>query len=148
MDLQLIERLMQMLDRSNLNELEVTEGNLHIRLAKMPTEPGLEPTRPASADRASSGASGEAEQAMQTDEELHVIAAGLPGTFYRAPSPDADPFVKEGDRIADGQQIAIVEAMKMMNPVESDVNGVIVDILLADAAPVTAGTPLFHVRKG
>lgn len=142
MDLAIIERLMQLLQNSDVNELEVTEGNLSIRMSKsvtgaapMPAPIGMEPGK------------GPDATVREVPEGEHRIVAGLPGTFYRAPSPGADPFVSVGDRVADGQQVAIVEAMKMMNPVEADCDGEIVEILVEDAAPVVAGTPLFGVRR-
>jgi acetyl-CoA carboxylase biotin carboxyl carrier protein len=141
MDLNLIERLMQLLENSSVNELEVTEGNLHIRMAKTVTV-----AAPASPPLAATAIE-EAPANVSLDDGLHVIVAGLPGTFYRAPAPGTPPFVQPGDRIHDGQQIGIVEAMKMMNPVEADCDGTIAEILLEDAAPVMAGARLFRIRK-
>ena len=141
MDLAIIERLMQLLQNSEVNELEVSEGNLHIRMSKSvggatvatPSAQAVNSEEPVPEPSAESG--------------KHVIAAGLPGTFYRSPSPDAEPFVSVGDPISEGQQVAIVEAMKMMNPVEADCDGEIIEVLAEDGAPVMAGTPLFAVRR-
>lgn len=142
MDIDLVERLIRLLENSTVNELEVTEGNLHIRLAK---SVAVAPASAALAREEAPEATTEPEAAKNGG--LHAIVAGLPGTFYRAPAPGAAPFAQVGDRIIDGQQIAIVEAMKMMNPVEADVEGVIEEIRLEDGEPVTAGTVLFYVRK-
>ncbi|MDR6755006.1 acetyl-CoA carboxylase biotin carboxyl carrier protein [Mycoplana sp. BE70] len=146
MDLEVIERLMQMLSNSDVEELDVTEGNLRIRLAK-----GAAAHRNASA-AASKGHRQQSptlpdDPSVAVDSNVHTIVAGLPGTFYRAPAPGASPFVNAKDEIRDGQQIAIVEAMKMMNPVEADCDGTVLEILLEDAAAVQAGTPLFRIRK-
>lgn len=141
MDINLIERLMQLLEKSSVNELEVTEGNLHIRLAKVPA--AARSAAPASTPLPEEDPA----PAEPAGDGLHTIVSGLPGTFYRAPAPGEPPFVEEGGRVADGQQIGIVEAMKMMNPVEADCDGEIVAVLVGDATPVAAGTPLFSIRK-
>jgi acetyl-CoA carboxylase biotin carboxyl carrier protein len=76
---------------------------------------------------------------------LHFVCAPMVGTFYRSPEPGADPFVREGDSVAVGQQVAILEAMKMMMPVEADAAGQVVRILPADAAGVEYGEPLIAI---
>lgn len=144
MDLEVIERLMQMLSSSDVEELDVTEGNLRIRLAKHAR--GSD-TPTASRQNAHSAIPTPISTEVAIDSDLHTIVAGLPGTFYRAPAPGAAPFIDVGDDVSDGQQLAIVEAMKMMNPVEADCAGIIAEILLDDAAAVQAGTPLFRIRK-
>ncbi|MCP4658943.1 MAG: acetyl-CoA carboxylase biotin carboxyl carrier protein [bacterium] len=76
----------------------------------------------------------------------HVLTSPIVGTFYRAPSPDAPPFVDVGDRIKQGQVVCIVEAMKLMNEIEADVNGVVVSVLPKNAQPVEFGEPLLAVN--
>ncbi|MBD9374030.1 acetyl-CoA carboxylase biotin carboxyl carrier protein [Rhizobium sp. ARZ01] len=144
MDLEVIERLMQMLSSSDVEELDVTEGNLRIRLAKHAR--GSD-TPIASRQNAHSAIPAPISAEAVVGSDLHTIVAGLPGTFYRAPAPGAAPFVDVGDGISDGQQLAIVEAMKMMNPVEADCDGTVLEILLDDAAAVQPGTPLFRIGK-
>jgi acetyl-CoA carboxylase biotin carboxyl carrier protein len=97
-----------------------------------------EPTahRESAAPRAEDGAA---------DEDKHTLRADTLGTFYRSPEPGARPFVVEGDHITAGQQIALIEAMKLMIPVEADRGGRIVEILKPDAAPVEYGEPLFVI---
>ena len=141
MDLAIIERLMQLLQNSEVNELEVSEGNLHIRMSKSVGGATVAPSSAQAVDTA------EPVREPAAEAGKHVLAAGLPGTFYRSPSPDAEPFVSIGDPVSDGQQVGIVEAMKMMNPVEADCDGEILEILAADGAPVMAGTPLVAVRR-
>jgi acetyl-CoA carboxylase biotin carboxyl carrier protein len=80
------------------------------------------------------------------DSGLHHVCSPIIGTFYRAPEPGAEPFVREGDVVDKGQQVAIVEAMKMMVPVEADRAGEVVEILVADGVPVEYGERLFAVR--
>lgn len=91
--------------------------------------------------QASEAASGNEED----DENVFVIKSPLVGTFYAAPAQDSDPFVKIGDRVKKGQVLAIVEAMKMMNDIESDCDGIISDILVANGEAVEFGQPLFKI---
>jgi len=77
---------------------------------------------------------------------LHVVTSPIVGTFYGSPSPEADPFVRVGDRVRKGQVLCIVEAMKLMNEIESDVDGVVVEVHPKNAQPVEFGEPLFGVR--
>lgn len=147
MDLEVIERLMQMLSNSDVAELEVTEGNLRIRLAKGAAVRGKAAVAPPAGHGPSIAAVERAKDQNAGIDNVHTIVAGLPGTFYRAAAPGTAPFINAGDDIRDGQQLAIVEAMKMMNPVEADCDGTVLEILLDDAAAVQAGTPLFRIRK-
>ena len=77
---------------------------------------------------------------------LHYLTAPLIGTFYSSPAPDASPFVNVGDKVTKGQVICIIEAMKLMNEIESDVNGVIEEILLENASPVEYGTKVISIK--
>ncbi|KQY13375.1 acetyl-CoA carboxylase biotin carboxyl carrier protein [Rhizobium sp. Root482] len=147
MDLNLIERLMRLLESSSVNELELTENGTRIRLAKTVTQAPTPGTVHAASSFSSSGEAGAASAAAATTAATHIIVAGLPGTFYRSPMPGEPPFVEVGDLVEDGQKLAIVEAMKMMNPVEADCAGRITAIHLPDAAPVAAGMALFTIEK-
>ena len=84
---------------------------------------------------------------VDADEDMHAINSPIVGTFYRAPNPDADPYVKVGDFVEQGQTLCIVEAMKLMNEIESDVTGTIVKVLPENAQPVEYGEQLFVVRS-
>lgn len=147
MDLATIAKLMEMLQDSSLNELEVSESGMRIRLSKTPSRAGgsivpasvrsESPESMAAAEIASLLALPEIENNAEK-----VVVAGLPGTFYRAPAPGADPYAREGDIIEEGQTLALIEAMKMLNPVEAPLAGRIGHILVEDGQPVTAGTPL------
>lgn len=88
----------------------------------------------------------EPEAAPADDENVHAISSPIVGTFYRAPNPDADPYVKVGDFVEPGQTLCIVEAMKLMNEIESDVSGTVVRVLPENAQPVEYGENLFLVR--
>ncbi len=142
MDLALIERLILLLETSSVNELEYSENGARIRLAKSPRQ-AVARVEPAQVEAETP------EQAFSVAETHgdHAIVAGLVGTFYRAPAPGAEPFVATGDRIEEGQILGIIEAMKMMNPVEADRGGIVAGILVDDAAPVAAGTVLFRLEE-
>lgn len=80
------------------------------------------------------------------DPNLHYVTAPLVGTFYMSPAPDAPPYIQVGDRVKKGQILCIVEAMKLMNEIESDVNGTIVEIICDNATPVEYGTKIFGIK--
>lgn len=83
---------------------------------------------------------------VEIDPSLHLIASPMVGTYYRAPSPQSEPFVKAGDRVHKGQVLCIIEAMKLMNEIESDVDGVVVEIFPQNAQPVEFGERLFGIK--
>ena len=84
--------------------------------------------------------------AIPEDDDLHPVSSPIVGTFYRAPNPDADPYVKVGDFVEQGQTLCIVEAMKLMNEIEADISGTVVKVLPENAQPVEYGESLFMVR--
>ena len=136
MDLDLIEKLMRMLEQSSLQELDVNDGGTRIRLAKKRTlgldfEVSREPEIASPPSPAIQGP--------------HRILSGMTGTFYRASAPGVAPYVSEGSKVEDGQRLGLVEAMKTFNPVECDVAGTILRILVEDGQSVSPGTPLFEV---
>lgn len=148
MDLATIAKLMEMLQDSSLNELEISENGMRIRLSKTAGRAGGGSVIPANVRSETPEAMAAAEIASLLalpeveDSVEKVVVAGLPGTFYRAPAPGAEPYAKEGDIIKEGQTLALIEAMKMLNPVEAPLAGRIGHILVEDGQPVTAGTPL------
>ena len=89
-----------------------------------------------------SAAPGSEDAAVEQAEEQHLVVSPMVGTFYHAPEPGADPFVKVGDLIQPGQVVGIVEAMKLMNPISADIEGAVAAVLVADAEPVEFGQPL------
>lgn len=149
MDIARIESLIRLLENSSVNELELMENGTRMRIAKSATRTQPSPaesqvirTFPTS-EKTAQGAPAES----RVESRDHIVIAGLSGTFYRAPMPGETPFVEVGDMIEDGRKLGIVEAMKMMNPVEADCAGRITAIHLADGAPVTAGMPLFSIDR-
>jgi acetyl-CoA carboxylase biotin carboxyl carrier protein len=77
---------------------------------------------------------------------VHLVKSPIVGTFYRSSAPDAKPFVAPGDRVAKGQVLCIVEAMKLMNEIESDCDGEVLEVMVANGQPVEFGEPLFRIR--
>jgi len=87
-------------------------------------------------------------EAVDAEAGTHRVVCPIVGTFYRAPNPDADPYVKVGEYVEKGQVLCIVEAMKLMNEIESDVSGTVVRVIPQNAQPVEFGAPLFIIRPG
>ncbi|HEX6981808.1 MAG TPA: acetyl-CoA carboxylase biotin carboxyl carrier protein [Balneolaceae bacterium] len=161
MDLKVIKNLLDLIAESEVNEVSIEEGDFKIKVKKkpdveqapMPQMPiqyqmpaGPQPQKqPAPQPQAAGSASdsGTAEAKEQPSGE--VIKSPIVGTFYRAPSPDDDPFVKVGDQVEKGQTLCIVEAMKIMNEIESEYSGEIKKILVEDAEAIEFDQPLFII---
>jgi len=137
-----IRELVDLALAKGLTELEVSWGDTRIRIRRE-----LAPA-PGQADLASASTRGPAatEAMGHARTQLVTIEAPMVGTFYRAPSPEAAPYVREGDLIKVGQILCIIEAMKLMNEIESKVAGRIVKILVENAQPVEYGQPLFLIE--
>jgi acetyl-CoA carboxylase biotin carboxyl carrier protein len=154
MDLDLIKKLVKVVDTSGVTELEIQEGDLKIKIAKNP-QPGIvynQPVIPAQhivpeAPRTKT----EIETATKTDQthssNLYEVRSPIVGTFYRAPAPDAEPYVQVGDMVDKGTVLCIIEAMKLMNEIESEVDGKIVKILVENGKPVEYNQALFLVER-
>lgn len=143
-----IQELIDLLKRNNLTELEVEREGFRVRLRH---ETGARPAvaATAAADIVPAGPHALAESAIiplpaETAGKV-TITSPIVGTFYRSASPDADPYVEEGDLVKKGQVLCIVEAMKLMNEIESEVDGRIVKILAESTKPVEYGQPLFLI---
>lgn len=128
----------------DLAELEVESGGLRVRVVRRHAPTAVTPS-PAAAPLALPQTEG-AERAADTALGTVTIEAPMVGTFYRATSPETAPFVSEGDTIKEGQTLCIIEAMKLMNEIESKLSGRIVKILVENAQPVEFGQPLFLVE--
>jgi len=135
-----VEDLVELATRHRLAELEVESGGTRIRVVRAQAPSVSWVDGPAAPGR---GASPHAEE---SDTNLVPIEAPMVGTFYRAPAPDARPFVKEGDIIKEGQVLCIIEAMKLMNEIEAKVAGRIAKILVENGQPVEYDQPLFLVE--
>lgn len=137
---QLIE-LIQTVSSSKLTEFQYEENGIKIGMKKeCQVVYGVEKELPAPQIK------GEETQKSEEIQEGKIVTSLLVGTFYASPSEDAEPFVRVGDTVAKGQTLAIVEAMKLMNEIESEFDGTIEEILVENGAPVEYGQPLFIVR--
>jgi acetyl-CoA carboxylase biotin carboxyl carrier protein len=157
-ELEQIEQLLNYMSEHNLEEFEFENGSVRIRLKKPSAAPIYATSaRPhaapeiivAGAHGASSAAPAPAPAAhapASASEDLHLVKSPIVGTFYGAPSPGAEPFVKVGGFIESGQTLCIVEAMKLMNEIESDMSGEVLRIFAENGQPVEYGQPLFGIR--
>jgi acetyl-CoA carboxylase biotin carboxyl carrier protein len=150
MDLNLIKKLIRIVDTSGITDLEVEQEGFKIKIAKKirAFHGGSKPhvvLPPAHADGELIEVTSGKEPETKADKK-HEIRSPIVGTFYRAPAPDADPYVQVGDIITKGSVLCIVEAMKLMNEIESDVDGRIVKILVDSGKPVEYNQPLFLVQ--
>lgn len=175
-DLDWIRELVELVDGSEIDSLEISRFGTTVKVRKSPPEGsggqgavpvlsggpsasvpggGGPPTGAAGAGTAagpeaaaSAEPSPEQEAAEETDEDLHEVESPMVGTFYRAPAPDAPPYVEVGDRVEEGETLCILEAMKLMNELESEVSGTIREICVENAESVEYGQVLFRVDTG
>jgi acetyl-CoA carboxylase biotin carboxyl carrier protein len=152
-EIQQIEQLLQFMTEHNLEEFEYSRGDLRIRLRKpsagvvfaapravaapeiiVPGAVGAPQAAPAAAPEA------------RSSEDLHLVKSPIVGTYYESPSPGSEAFVKVGDHVETGQTLCIVEAMKLMNEIESDASGEVIRIFVENGQPVEYGQPLFGIR--
>ena len=151
-DLTEVERLLAFMQTHGLQEFEYERRGVHIRLKKLAPQAAGEAhfiaaAPPAAAHGAPPAAPPvEAPQAAAIAEQLHLIKSPIVGTFYAAAAPEADPFVTVGARVQRGQVLCIIEAMKLMNEIESDVAGEVVRIFVENGHPVEYGESLFGIR--
>lgn len=161
MDIRKVKKLIELLEESGIAEIEITEGEEAVRISRYPanavmTTPQMAqfpmqqaaPASPSPEPAPSSAASeAAAPPAREPEDEGHVVTSPMVGTFYAAPAPGASPFVQIGDRVKAGDTLCIVEAMKMMNPIEADVDGVVKSIRVQNGEPVEYGQVLFVIDQ-
>jgi acetyl-CoA carboxylase biotin carboxyl carrier protein len=157
MDIRKIKKLIELLEESGIAEIEIKEGEEAVRISRMPTGaaaihsmptyamPMAAPVAAPAQAAASAPAAAEAPAARPRANE-HVVTAPMVGTFYASPSPGSKAFVEIGDEVKVGQTLCIIEAMKMMNQIESDKAGRITSIMARNGDPVEFGQPLFVVE--
>ena len=140
-----IDQVVELAVRHNLAELEVEAGGTRIRIVREHA-PGPAGARVEAVPAIGAPLSQPAPETADATAHLLTVEAPMVGTFYRAPKPDAPPFVAEGDVVKEGQVLCIVEAMKLMNEIESKVAGRIVKVVVENGQPVEFGQPLFLVE--
>jgi len=157
-ELKQIEQLLQFMTEHNLEEFEYSRGDLRIRLRKpssgvvvQQSRSGYAPEIIVEGGGANTAASSSPQSSSgdgRSSEDLHLIKSPIVGTFYGAPSPGAEAFVKVGSQVESGQTLCIVEAMKLMNEIESDASGEVIRVYVENGQPVEYGQPLFGIRPG
>jgi acetyl-CoA carboxylase biotin carboxyl carrier protein len=149
MDLRKLKKLIDLVQESGIGEIEITEGEEKVRISRHSTAPGqvimagpaMQPTMMAGVPAAAP-----APPAAPPQPTGHTLKSPMVGTFYRAPSPGAPPFVEVGQSVSKGQTLCIIEAMKLLNEIESDASGTIKAILVENGQPVEYGQPLFLIE--
>lgn len=156
-DYEELKKLISLLEEKNLADFELEVEGFKIKLSRQPSAPPQSSTvifpnvmtssRP-EPGQAAGELAGVPPSTLLEDKSLHYITSPMVGTFYRAPSPTSAPFVEIGDTVKKGQTLCIIEAMKLMNEIESDVSGVVTDILVENGKPVEYGQRLFVIKAG
>jgi acetyl-CoA carboxylase biotin carboxyl carrier protein len=159
MDLNYLKKLLKIFDESTVTELSIEEEGITLHMAKTTEQPQMQqptyimgapaaqaPAPAAPAPAPAPAAAAPAAPAAPAAETGHVVHSPIVGTFYRAPSPDADNFVQVGSHVNAGDTLCIVEAMKLMNEIESDMSGTIVKVLVENAHPVEYNQPMFVIK--
>lgn len=152
MDIRKIKKLIELLEESGLVEIEVREGEESVRISRSMNQPAqtfisampspVAAVPPAAGEPSPQGGAA----ATEVPAAGHTVTAPMVGTFYRAPAPGATPFVEVGQRVNAGDSLCIIEAMKMLNQIESDKAGIIKAILVENGQPVEYGEPLFIIE--
>jgi len=147
MNIKEIRELIELIERSNIGEFEMERSGVRIRISKSLTGPVL-----TQASIVAESPSTDSSEKIQTEETLvkeetnHIFTAPIVGTFYLTPKPDAEPFVKPGDHVTKSTVLCIIEAMKIFNQIECEVEGDIIRILVENGQPVEYGQPLFEIQ--
>ena len=152
MDIRKVKKLIELLEESDVAEIEIHEGEESVRISRasavavpqVASAPSVVAAAPQAAP-APAAASPAAEPARPKEPEGHVIHSPMVGTFYRAPSPGAKVFVEEGQMVSVGDTLCIIEAMKILNQIESDKSGKVLEILVENGQPVEYNEPLFVI---
>lgn len=160
MDISYIKKLIKLLDESGIDEIEIEEEGKKVRVSKahynssVPqvfypqfiSQPQVAP-QPSASQKTDPSPAAEPPPAPKPEEKkYHEVRSPIVGTFYRAPAPNADPYVQAGSVVQQGTVLCIIEAMKLMNEIESDVSGKIVQILVENGKPVEYNQPLFLIE--
>ena len=149
MDLRKLKTLIDLVSESNVSELEITEADGKVRIVKAGAAPVvmMQPMQQQQQPMAAAPAVAAAPVVPEIPEETgHIVKSPMVGTFYRSSSPGAKAFAEVGDQVKEGQAVCIIEAMKIMNEIESDQDGTITKILVENGQPVEYGQPLFVVE--
>lgn len=161
MDLRKIKKLIDLLEESNLAEIEIKEGEESVRLARTPkgtypgnyaapqpmmhAAPAAHPAPAMPMHSPTEAATGGHAKPHSDLPEGHIVRAPMVGTFYTSPAPDKPAFVTVGQQVKQGETLAIIEAMKMFNPIEADVSGTVLKVMAESGQPIEFDQPLFVI---
>jgi acetyl-CoA carboxylase biotin carboxyl carrier protein len=149
MDIRKVKKLIELLEESGISEIEISEGEESVRISRYP-KPGVTttaaPAAPAAPLPAAAAALAPAE-APAPPVQGQQVTAPMVGTFYSGPAPGAKPFVEIGTEVKPGDTLCVIEAMKMMNQIESEFAGRVVSVLVENGSPVEFGQPLFVIEE-
>jgi len=152
MDIRKIKKLIELLEESGVAEIEIHEGEESVRISRQSTAAAPAPTQylvgqpPAAPTAAPEAAAPPQDERDESELTGHVVRSPMVGTFYRANSPTANPFVEVGQTVNKGDTLCIIEAMKMFNQIEADVSGTVKAILVENGQPVEFDQPLFIIE--
>ena len=153
MEIEDLKKLIEFMNENNLAELEIEKDGQKVRLVKMGGSrrevvavPAVVAAGMAEAAAVQQAGGAAPPAPVIPPANVHIIKAPMVGTFYRAPSPDSDPFVDVGTQVSDDTTVCIVEAMKVMNEIRAEVTGTIIEVLAENGHPVEYGQPLFKVQ--
>jgi acetyl-CoA carboxylase biotin carboxyl carrier protein len=152
MDLRKLKKLIDLVQESGIGEIEITEGEEKVRICRQ--APGVAPVMMApgmqamqyAAPAGMPAAAPAAPAPAPPEPKGHQLKSPMVGTFYRAPSPGAPPFIEVGQQVTKGQTLCIIEAMKLLNEIESDASGTVKAVLVENGQPVEYGQPLFTIE--
>lgn len=154
-DINLLKRIIKLFNDSDVAQMELSTRDFKIKLSKYPENQYI-PNTPISNIQFTPPQTQQAPQTVQTEtrvekpkeeeKNIYIVKSPIVGTFYRAPAPGAKPFVDVGSKVKKGDVLCIIEAMKIMNEIKSDVDGIVEEILVENGQPVEYGQPLFKIR--
>jgi len=151
-DISQIRKLIRLIQQSDVTEIEVTEGDQTVRISRREhvAAPQMQFAAPAPvvampAATTATAAAPETPSPATENHSEHIVKSPMVGTFYRAPSPEADPFVSENTKVRKGDILCIIEAMKLMNEIEAEYDGIVEKILVDNASPLEYGQPMFII---
>jgi acetyl-CoA carboxylase biotin carboxyl carrier protein len=155
MDLRKLKKLIDLVQESGIGEIEITEGEEKVRISRqtpggtpmmMPTMPAMAYGAPPLATGPSANPGAPTAPAPPPEAKGHTLKSPMVGTFYRAPTPGSPPFIEVGQSVTKGQTLCIIEAMKLLNEIESDASGTVKSILVENGQPVEYGQALFVIE--
>lgn len=150
MDINQIRKLMRLIQNTDITEIEVAEGEQTVRISRRTSGPEIQHFSAPQSHAAPAAPTHAAppptpEPSAATGEKANVVTSPMVGTFYRAPSPESEPFVKEGSKVRKGDTLCVIEAMKLMNEIEAEYAGTVEQILVENASPLEYGQPMFVI---